>query len=82
MALDNGRTGLLTQFLEGAVPQVSEENARAFIGVTRKLPLHLRIYASGYDEDIGISIIVKVDDSRAPACITRLNVNPARQRGI
>ena len=66
------------QFFKRAVAQVAEDRARGFVGILRQLALHFRVNVACNHEQIGIAIVIQIDDAGAPADVTGIDCEARR----
>src|ERR1039457_3130236 len=77
----SSRTGIGYLF-EGAIAEVSKENARRLIRILRKLLFDFGIDAASYEEDVRPTIVIKIGDSGSPTGETNLNAELRLQSPI
>src|SRR5438105_11599937 len=66
MRLGHSGAGGFDQLFELAASQISKHHAGRAQGILRELRFHFGIYTAGHEEEIGITIIVQVDDATSP----------------
>src|SRR5882724_4462113 len=67
------RARFFDQFFKHALSQVSENRARGLIRVLRKFFLDFRVDMTRRHEQVGITVVVQVNNAGAPTNVARLN---------
>src|SRR4029077_4272006 len=73
-----GWARLLPQLLEGTIAQGPKDGARRLVCVLRQLALDFRVDVAGHHEDIGVTVVVEIDDAGSPADVARFHGNASR----
>ena len=66
MGFRHSRASLLSQLLELTVTQVAKQHARSLVRVLRQLALDFGVHVACYHENVGIAVVVEINDAGTP----------------
>src|SRR2546428_6150834 len=82
MRRGNSRTCRFDKLLKLAVSQIAEYDARRLQRIGGQLRRNLRVNAAGRYKQIGMAVIIEIDDAGAPTHETRLHAQAACDRHV
>src|SRR5689334_22276663 len=82
MRLGNSRARILQYFFESPSAQVAVNHIRSFVRFRRDGALHLGIHHAGREEEVGQTVVIEIDDARAPTDEARLHSQAGAERDI
>ena len=74
----NAGPGSVDEFFKGLIAEIAKNRARRLVGILAELSFHFRVNVTGNHEEIGVTVVVEIDDAGAPANIARLHANTGR----
>ena len=75
MKLCNSRPRFGAKLFERRISQITKNDVGRFIGKIGQLALNFRIDIPRYNENVGIPIVVEIDNARSPTDESRLHAN-------
>ena len=73
--LGNSRPSRFDQLLESVIPQIAKNRARRLVCVLREGSFNFRVDVACDHKQIRVAVIVEINNSSAPADITRFHAN-------